>query len=116
LSLEGGTGTRLALENSFAWLGTTLGLNKKRQVVETRRRIGMVGAEHLLADRQRALVERSRPGEITLGLEQKREVVEARRRIGMVGAEHLLADRQRALVERSRPGEITGFAPASPLR
>ena len=62
----------------------------------------MVGAERLLADRQRALEERPRPGEIALGLKQEGEVVEAHRRIGMVGAERLLADRQRALEERPR--------------
>ena len=66
----------------------------------------MLGAERLLADRQRALVERPRASEVALGLKQIGEVVEARRRIGMLGAERLLADRQRALIERPRPREV----------
>ena len=41
----------------------------------------MLGAEHLFADRQGALVERPRPGKVALGLKQTREVVEARRRM-----------------------------------
>ena len=63
----------------------------------------MVGAERLLADRQRALEERPRAGEVALGLKQAGEVVEARARYRVLGAERLLADRQRALVERPRP-------------
>ena len=47
----------------------------------------MLGAERLLPDRQRALIERPRAGEVALGLKQQGEVVEARRRIGMLGAE-----------------------------
>src|SRR5215471_14456013 len=54
----------------------------------------MFGTEHLLADRQRALVKRARRRKVTLVPEQAGEAVEARRRIGMFGAEHLLADRQ----------------------
>jgi hypothetical protein len=57
--------------------------------------IGMLGAERLLADRQRALVERPRRRKIVLRLKQAGEVVEALPSIGMVGAERLLADRQR---------------------
>ena len=64
--------------------------------------VGMLGAERLLVDRQRALEERPRAGEVALGLKQEGEVVEARRRLGMLGAERLLADRQRALEERPR--------------
>ena len=83
-----------------------LGLKQAGEVVEARRRIGMLGAERLLADRQRALEERPRAGEVALGLKQDGEVVEARRRIGMLGAERLLADRQRALEERPRAREV----------
>ena len=67
-----------------------------------RRRIGMLGVERLLNDRQRALVERPRAGKVALGLEHVCKISEARRRIGMLGAEHLIVDRQRPLVERSR--------------
>jgi hypothetical protein len=63
----------------------------------------MLGAEHLLADRQRALIERPRLRKIALDLKQAGKTVEAHRRIGMLRAEHLLADRQRALIERPRP-------------
>ncbi len=42
----------------------------------------MLGAERLLADRQRALIERPRPRKDALGLKQAGEVVGARRRIG----------------------------------
>ena len=68
--------------------------------------VGMLGAEHLLADRQRALEERPRRREVALVLQQQGEVVEAPRRIGMLGAEHLLRDRQRALAERPRPDKV----------
>src|SRR5712671_7262711 len=75
-------------------------------VVEARRGIGMVGAEPLFADRQGALKERPRAGEVALGSQQAREVVEARRGIGMVRTEPLVADRQGALKERPRAGEV----------
>ena len=46
----------------------------------------MLGAERLLADRQRALIKRPRAGEVALlGLKQQGEVVEARRRMGCSG-------------------------------
>ena len=61
-------------------------------------------AERLLADRQRALEQRPRAGEIALGPKQAGEVVEAQRRIRVFGAERLLSDRQRALEERPRGG------------
>ena len=70
------------------------------------RGVGMLGAERLLADRQRPLVERPRAGEVALGLKQAGEVVEARGGRGMLGAERLLVDRQRPLVERPRAGEV----------
>ncbi len=70
------------------------------------RRIGMLRAERLLPDRQRALVERPRPRKVALVLKQEGEIVEALRRIGMLGAERLLADCQRALEERPRPGKV----------
>jgi hypothetical protein len=66
----------------------------------------MLGAEHLPADRQRALNERSRPRKIALKMKQDGEVVEALRCIRMVGAEHLLVDRRRALVERPRARKV----------
>jgi hypothetical protein len=62
----------------------------------------MLGAERVLADRKRALVERPRRREVALDLKQDGEVVEARRRIGMLGAERLVVNRQRALEERPR--------------
>src|SRR5271165_988375 len=76
------------------------------EVVETRRGVRMLGAERLLVDRQRPLVERPSAGEVALGLKQIGEVVEARRGIGMLGAERLLADRRRPLEERPRAGQV----------
>src|SRR5580658_3114560 len=73
----------------------------------------MFGAEHLLADRQRALVERPRARKVALVLEQEGEIVEALRRVGMLGPKHLLADRQRALVER--PALCVGRQSAMPV-
>jgi integrase len=72
------------------------------QAVEACRRFGMLGAEHLLGDRKRALVERARPRKVALVPKQEAEVVEARRSIGVLRAELLFADRQRALEERPR--------------
>jgi len=40
-----------------------LGLNDAGKIVEARRRIGMFPAERLLADRQRALIERPAPSQ-----------------------------------------------------
>ena len=68
--------------------------------------IGMLGAQHLLVNRQRALKEGPRPRKVAVVSEQAGEVVEARPRIGMLGAESPLADGQRALVERPRPHNV----------
>jgi hypothetical protein len=73
-------------------------------VVECRRRVGVLRAKGLLADRQRPLVERPRAGEVALVLKQDGEVVEARRGRGMLGAERLLNDRERPLERRPRAG------------
>src|SRR5215475_2727011 len=54
----------------------------------------MFGAEHLLAGRQRTLVQRLRPRKVALLVKHASEVVEAQRRRGMLGSERLLADRQ----------------------
>ena len=59
--------------------------------------VAMLGAERLLANCQRPLVERPRAGEVALGLMQIGEVLEAPRGIGMLGAERLLSGRQRPL-------------------
>jgi ABC transporter substrate binding protein len=59
----------------------------------------MLGAERLLADGQRALVERPCPGKVALVAKQGGEVVEAPPRTGMLGAKHFLADGQRALTD-----------------
>jgi hypothetical protein len=56
--------------------------------------MGMLGAEHLLGDRQRALEERPRPRKVALVRKQQGEVVEARGRIWMLGAERLFSYRQ----------------------
>jgi hypothetical protein len=63
----------------------------------------MLGAEHLLADRQRTLEERPSPPKVALRLKQGAEVIEAARCLGMLGAERLLEDRQRALFEGPPP-------------
>ena len=70
------------------------------QILQARDHIGVVGAEHLLANRQRALVERFRLSIVALGFAERGQVVQARGHIGVVGAERLLPDGQRALEER----------------
>ena len=67
----------------------------------------MVFAERLLADRQRALVERLGVGVLALLLVHDGQVVEGRGHIGVVCAERLLVDRQRALVEPLGVGVFT---------
>ena len=67
--------------------------------------MGMLGAEHLLGDRQRALEERPRP----LVRKQQGEVVEARRRIGMLGAERLFSYRQ-CIAEKLRSLRVSRAA------
>jgi hypothetical protein len=51
----------------------------------------MLGAEHFLADRQRALYERPRS---PLAVKLISEVIEARCRIGVLRADRLIVDRQ----------------------
>jgi hypothetical protein len=55
----------------------------------------MVGAEHLLPDRERALVEQLGLGLLAPGSVEHGQVVQARGHVGMVGAEVLLRDLQR---------------------
>ena len=81
-----------------------LGLEQPRQVVEAGGRVGVVGAQRLLADRQRQAEQRLRLPVSALGLEQLRQVVEAGGRVGVVGAQRLLADRQRQAEQRLRLG------------
>src|SRR5215475_6261090 len=100
----GGDGT---LEPSLGVARVTNLAQHAGEIAEDPRRIGMLGAERLLADRQRAFVERTRPGKVPLRLKQKRKVVEADRRLGMLAPEHLLTDRQRTFFEWPRPRKIT---------
>jgi len=51
--------------------------------------VRMLGTEYLLADRQRALVERLRPRTIALGLKQAREVNEGHGGVRVLCAAHL---------------------------
>ena len=60
----------------------------------------MLGAERLLPDRERALIERLGLGVAALGIVEHGQVVEARRHLGMLGAERLLPNGERALIER----------------
>ena len=62
------------------------------QIVANQARARMFGAEYLLADRQRALIERTRIGKVALVLELVGEIAEAHGRAGMLRTEHLLAD------------------------
>src|SRR5258708_1996531 len=61
----------------------------------------MLGTEHPLADRQRALVEWARRRRLALGPKQASEVVEVHCRIGMLRSSYLLVDSQCALKERA---------------
>ena len=59
--------------NTVSWVATAVTRQrrqerKSREAGEARLGVGMLGPERLLADRQRALEERPRPGEIALGL------------------------------------------------
>src|SRR5712671_1495981 len=62
------------------------------QILQARDHIGVDGAERLLANRQRALVERLRLGIVALGFVEHGQVVQAHGDIGVVGAERLLPD------------------------
>ena len=81
----------------------TEGMKQDSEVVEARRRIGMLGAERLLADRQCALTQRPRAPIVGLSLKHDGDVGKAPRRTRMLRAERLLVDRQRALKELLRP-------------
>ena len=82
----------------------------------------MVGAQRLLADGERALVERLGLGVAALGAIELGQVVERGADIGVVGAQRLLADGERALVERlglgvaalvDRAGQVLSAVPTS---
>src|ERR1700730_4804506 len=66
----------------------------------------MFGAEHFLADRKRALEERSCRRKVALITKHPGELVERRRNVGMLGAEHFLADRKCPLQERPCPRKV----------
>ena len=70
----------------------------------------MVGAQCLLRDRKRALVERLGLGVAALGCIEQRQVVERGTDVRVVRAERLLADGERALVERLGLGVAALFA------
>ena len=64
----------------------------------------MVGAQRLLADGERSLVERLGFGVAALGREEYGQVVEHHAHVGVIGAQRLLADAEGAPVERLRVG------------
>ena len=70
------------------------------QIVHACERIGMLLAQHPLAGRQRALIERLGLAIAALGVIEEAQIVHACKRIGMLRAQHALAGRQRALIER----------------
>lgn len=67
-----------------------------RQIVQRARHVGMIGAEHLLADRQRALDQRLRLGEVALDLLDLAEIVQKRRDRGMFRTRRFLRSPARA--------------------
>ena len=66
----------------------------------------MVWPPHLLANGQRPLVVRPRPGQLALVLQQEAQIVQAGRRVGVVWSQRLLPDRQRPLVGGPCPGQV----------
>src|SRR5262249_50446110 len=76
------------------------------EVVEARRRVGILRATYFFVDRPRALKERLRRGKLALSLQQEGETVEAIRRLVVLKSEHFFTDLQRALVERLGLGEV----------
>jgi len=62
--------------------------------------MGVVGTEHFLVNRERALQERLSVGIALLAAVERGEIAEAFADIGMVRAERLLVNRERALDER----------------
>src|SRR4051794_4102956 len=72
------------LENRLCPRRVLLGLQQADEVVEARRRAGMIGSEGRLVDGQGALVERAGPGEVATVVQQAGEVVEACPRVGMI--------------------------------
>jgi hypothetical protein len=68
--------------------------------------MGMLWAEHLLADRQRALQEWQRSRKVSLRSKQGGEDGEVCCRVRMLGAKRLLVDRERAFREWARPRKV----------
>ncbi len=79
-----------------------------RQVVEADGDVGMLGAEAVLVDGQRAAHQRLGLGQAVGGLEQLRQVVEVDGDVGMLGAEALLVDGQRPAHQRLGLGQAVG--------
>ena len=77
-----------------------LGVVEQSQVVQARGHIGMIRAERLLVNRQRALVQRLGLRVLALGEVEPSQVVAARGYIGVIGTQSFLINRQRALVQR----------------
>ncbi len=91
-----------------------LDLKQEGEIVKALCCIGMLRVQNLLAYRQGALIERTRPEIVALGVKQEGEVVEARRRTGMLRAERFLVDRERTLEEwpRLREAVLRSFRPS----
>ena len=79
------------------------GLSPHGEVVEAGRYIRMLRAEHLLADRQRALQEWQRSRKVPL---RSKQGGEDGARVRMLGAKRLLVDRERAFREWARPRKV----------
>ena len=78
------------------------------EVVHAGERVGVVGAELRLPQRQRLLEERQGAVELAGGLVARGEVVHAGERVGVVGAELRLRQRQRLLEQRQGAVELAG--------
>jgi hypothetical protein len=87
-------GLRMRLRSSFRRS------SKRRKILPCGFGMGVIRAERLLADGQRALVKRCGALIGALGVIESGEVVQRSGDIGVTGAERLLIDGQRALVKR----------------
>ncbi len=91
--------TSRPLLQCFGFVTPIRGAIQSRQVFKTRGYIGMVRAERLLGNRQRALEKRLGLRVLALVVVERSEIAQARAYKGMIRAECLLGNRQRALVE-----------------
>jgi hypothetical protein len=96
-----------AAKKRFGLIGVPKIPQVVRKIDEAQASLVMLGAQHLLADRQRALLQRPGAGKVALAQQQAANIVEGGRRTGMLNAVDFELDARTAAIlalkKRARP-------------